>query len=55
MIESENTQINPLDEKEAKNQRNKKNNINKNLELIGEDEKVRIQRSNKKLIQKMKI
>jgi hypothetical protein len=28
-----------LDEKEAKNQRNKKNNINKNLELIGEDEK----------------
>ena len=39
MIESENTQINPLDEKEAKNQRNKKNYINKNLELIGEDEK----------------
>jgi hypothetical protein len=39
MIESENTQINPLDEKEAKNQRNKKNNINKNLELIGENEK----------------
>ena len=39
MIESENTQINLLEEKEAKKQRNKKNNKNKNLEQIGEDEK----------------
>ena len=39
MIESGNTQINPLEEQEAKKQINKKNNRNKKLEQIEEDEK----------------
>ena len=39
MIESGNTQINPMDEQEAKKQINKQNNRIKKLEQIEEDEK----------------